>query len=160
MAKRFIDTKIWDKAWFRKLSAENKLLWVYILTKCDHAGILDEDWEAASFFIGYKMNDDLIPIVIKNKIIRFGDSGKMLRELRGPKGKGPRWEVTDIWHPPQAKKKKGKQSEKWDEFLNEFYKFLRLNKCMKIKMCTKLPAKFWIEEYGFKLKRYQMELDL
>ena len=33
MAKRFIDTKIWDKAWFRKLSAENKLLWVYILTK-------------------------------------------------------------------------------------------------------------------------------
>ena len=74
MAKRFIDTKIWDKAWFRKLSAENKLLWVYILTKCDHAGILDEDWEAASFFIGYKMNDDLIPIVIKNKMIRLIDT--------------------------------------------------------------------------------------
>ena len=44
----------------------------------------------------------------KNKITRFGDSGKMLNELRGPKGKGPRWEIIDIWHPPQAKKKKGK----------------------------------------------------
>jgi hypothetical protein len=69
MAKRFIDTKIWDKAWYRKLSPESKLLWVYILTKCDHAGILDGDWEAASFFIGSKVNDALIPKVIKNKMI-------------------------------------------------------------------------------------------
>ena len=28
MAKRFIDTKIWDKAWFRKLSPDNKLIWI------------------------------------------------------------------------------------------------------------------------------------
>lgn len=69
MAKRFIDTKIWDKAWYRKLTPESKLLWVYILTKCDHAGILDGDWEAASFFIGSKMNDNKIPQVIKDKMI-------------------------------------------------------------------------------------------
>ena len=34
MAKRFIDTKIWDKAWFRKLTPKNKLITVaygYIL---------------------------------------------------------------------------------------------------------------------------------
>ena len=52
MAKRFIDTKIWDKQWFRKLTARKKLLWLYIITKCDHAGIRDADFEAASFFIG------------------------------------------------------------------------------------------------------------
>jgi len=69
MAKRFIDTKIWDKAWFRKLTPDSKLLWVYILTKCDHAGILDGDWEAASFFIGNKMNDNRIPEVIKDKMV-------------------------------------------------------------------------------------------
>jgi len=69
MAKRFIDTKIWDKAWYRKLSPESKLLWVYILTKCDHAGILDGDWEAASFFIGSKMNHTKVPQVIKDKMI-------------------------------------------------------------------------------------------
>ena len=33
MAKRFIDTKIWDNAWFRKLKPETKLLWIYMLTK-------------------------------------------------------------------------------------------------------------------------------
>lgn len=69
MAKRFIDTKIWDKAWYRKLPPESKLLWVYILTKCDHAGILDGDWEAASFFIGSKMNHAKVPQVIKDKMI-------------------------------------------------------------------------------------------
>ena len=52
MAKRFIDTKIWDKAWFRKLTPKNKLIWIYLLTRCDHAGIWDADWEAAEFFIG------------------------------------------------------------------------------------------------------------
>jgi len=74
MAKRFIDTKIWDKAWFRKLTPENKLLWVYILTKCDHAGILDGDWEAASFFLGNSIYEyEEIPEVIRNKMIPIDD---------------------------------------------------------------------------------------
>ena len=69
MAKRFIDTKIWDKAWFRKLSTNSKLIWIYILTKCDHAGILDADWEAMNFFIGTDINDyNDIPDSIKNKM--------------------------------------------------------------------------------------------
>ena len=58
MAKRFIDTKIWDKSWFRKLELRKKLLWLYITTKCDHAGIWDADFEAASFFIGEQVTDD------------------------------------------------------------------------------------------------------
>ena len=68
MAKRFIDTKIWDKAWFRRLTSKNKLLWIYILTKCDHAGIWDADWEAAEFFIGEKVTFDELPDQIKNKM--------------------------------------------------------------------------------------------
>jgi|21_taG_2_1085346.scaffolds.fasta_scaffold00163_34 hypothetical protein len=68
MAKRFIDTKIWDKAWFRKLTTKNKLLWVYILTKCDHAGIWDADWEAAEFFIGEVVSFDDLPEVIQSKM--------------------------------------------------------------------------------------------
>ena len=73
MAKRFIDTKIWDKAWFRKLKPETKLLWIYMLTKCDHAGILDGDWEAASFFIGSKINDRRLPSIIKDKMVPIDD---------------------------------------------------------------------------------------
>lgn len=40
MAKRFIDTELFDDDWFMVLSSEAKLLWVYLITKCDHAGII------------------------------------------------------------------------------------------------------------------------
>ncbi len=68
MAKRFIDTKIWDKAWFRKLSTKNKLVWIYLLGKCDHAGIWDADWELAEFIIGESVTYDQLPDVIKDKM--------------------------------------------------------------------------------------------
>ena len=72
MAKRFIDTKIWDKSWYRKLDPKDKLIWIYILTKCDHAGIFDADWEAMAFFIkgiaGREGFDDL-PAIIQEKMI-------------------------------------------------------------------------------------------
>ena len=69
MAKRFVDTKLWDKAWFRRLEPKYKAVWFYIIGRCDHAGILDEDWEAAEFFIGDKITYDELPKVIKDKII-------------------------------------------------------------------------------------------
>jgi hypothetical protein len=40
MSKRFIDTGIFDDDWFMDLSKDEKLLWLYFITKCDHAGIL------------------------------------------------------------------------------------------------------------------------
>jgi hypothetical protein len=44
MAKRFGDTDIWKKQrWFRKLSPEYKLAFLYIKDQCDHAGIWNID---------------------------------------------------------------------------------------------------------------------
>jgi hypothetical protein len=40
MAKRFIDTGLYDDEWFMELSKDCKLLWIYMITKCDHAGII------------------------------------------------------------------------------------------------------------------------
>ena len=40
MAKRFIDTLIFDDEWFCELSKDSKLFFIYFITKCDHAGIL------------------------------------------------------------------------------------------------------------------------
>ena len=68
MAKRFIDTKIWDKAWFRKLTPKNKLIWIYLLTRCDHAGIWDADWEAAEFYIGEWVSYEELPVEITSKM--------------------------------------------------------------------------------------------
>lgn len=41
MAKRFIDTGLFDDSWFMDLSKDAKLLYIYLITKCDHAGIID-----------------------------------------------------------------------------------------------------------------------
>ena len=68
MAKRFIDTKMWDKAWFRKLSPKYKAVWIYLITRCDHAGIWDADWEAAEFLIGESITYEELPDIIKNKM--------------------------------------------------------------------------------------------
>lgn len=41
MAKRFIDTGIFDDTWFMDLSKDGKITWLYLITKCDHAGIIE-----------------------------------------------------------------------------------------------------------------------
>jgi hypothetical protein len=40
MSKRFIDTGIFDDDWFMDLSKDGKLLWLYLITKCNHAGMI------------------------------------------------------------------------------------------------------------------------
>lgn len=40
MAKRFIDTELFNDPWFMDLSKDAKILWIYAITNCDHAGIL------------------------------------------------------------------------------------------------------------------------
>lgn len=41
MSKRFIDTGLFDDSWFIDLSKEGKIAWIYLITKCDHAGIIE-----------------------------------------------------------------------------------------------------------------------
>ncbi len=40
MSKRFIDTGLFDDEWFMNLSQDGKILWIYFITRCDHAGIM------------------------------------------------------------------------------------------------------------------------
>lgn len=53
--KRFTETTKWDDPWFRKLPPAQKLLWLWLVDKCDNAGIIEVDIELASFQIGQKM---------------------------------------------------------------------------------------------------------
>ena len=52
MAKRFIDTEIWKKKWFRELNPAQKSFYFYLISNCDYAGIYEVDFDAAKFFIG------------------------------------------------------------------------------------------------------------
>jgi len=56
MSKRFIDTGLWPKRWFRELPPAEKLAWLYVLTNCDAVGVWDADLKLAEFSIGATVN--------------------------------------------------------------------------------------------------------
>lgn len=56
MSKRFTDTGLYQKAWFRKLPPKIKCLWEWLRNQCDHAGVIEFDPELASFQIGEEVN--------------------------------------------------------------------------------------------------------
>jgi hypothetical protein len=58
MAKRFIDTGLFDDSWFMGLSKDGKLLWLYLITKCDHAGIIDFNEKLCRVQTGIEKIDD------------------------------------------------------------------------------------------------------
>ena len=74
MAKRFTDTEIWKKKWFRKLPPEEKLFWFYVKDNCDVAGVIELDLELCSFQIGTEINANILSN-FKEKIIRL-ENGK------------------------------------------------------------------------------------
>lgn len=55
MAKRFTDSEKWEKPFLRGIKAPYKLLWLYILDTCNHAGIWNVDIEVAQIRIGEKI---------------------------------------------------------------------------------------------------------
>ena len=50
MAKRFVDTEIWNKDWFLNLTDTQKLLTKFIFDNCDCAGIYEISWRMLNVF--------------------------------------------------------------------------------------------------------------
>jgi len=82
MAKRFIDTDIFKKQFIRGLTTPYKLLWIYILQDCNHAGIWEVDFETAQLKTGSA-------ITKKEALKNF--SGKILEISEGEK-----WFIPDF----------------------------------------------------------------
>lgn len=83
MSKRFTDTEKWKKAWFRKLPQKEKLFWFYILDNCNHAGIWDVDLDAASFYIGSKVDISII-------------QGSLMGHISPLKDNADKWYILDF----------------------------------------------------------------
>jgi len=58
MSKRFVDTNMYSKAWFRKLKPKHKCLWEWLRLHCDHAGVVDLDIDLVSFQIGEEIKEN------------------------------------------------------------------------------------------------------
>lgn len=81
MAKRFTDTDKWKKPKFSKLSMKMKLVWMYLLDNCDHAGIWDLNLDLLSFQIGEKVTDNDLVEAFSNKLIRISETKYFLPDF-------------------------------------------------------------------------------
>lgn len=69
MAKRFVDTEMFSDDWFMDLSKDGKIMWFYLITMCDHAGIFKLNEKLCSFHTGIA---DPLSIIkqLGNRIVR------------------------------------------------------------------------------------------
>ncbi len=81
MTKRFTDTEKWGHAWFRKLEPKYKCAWIYLIDKCDHAGIWLADFEAMSFHIGEDITKVDIERVFAEKLKIIGDERYLIQSF-------------------------------------------------------------------------------
>ena len=78
MAKRFVDTELWQKEWFQDLTLKEKLLIKYIFENCDCAGVWNGNFKLASFIIGDKVTiNDLESINNKKHQFDFLENGQI-----------------------------------------------------------------------------------
>lgn len=73
MAKRFTDTTIWERAWFRQLSPKMKTTWRFLLDRCDHAGIWQIDMDLMAFYIGESVTLEEILESFGDRVSPLGD---------------------------------------------------------------------------------------
>lgn len=81
MSKRFTDTSKWLKPWFRKLPPKMKLFWQYILDNCDNSGVIDIDFELASFCIGEEITNDEAMKHISKQIHTFNKTKWFVKDF-------------------------------------------------------------------------------
>jgi len=76
MPKRFTDTIKWKKRFFRELSNNYKLLYLYILDNCDHAGIWEIDFDEVQLKLGVKFDQKEALNKLNNRAIEFDNGDK------------------------------------------------------------------------------------
>lgn len=72
MAKRFIDTGLFEDEWFSELGQQSKLFWIYYITKCDHAGFMKYNEKLIKFQTGIS-NLETVLKDFTNRIVRVGE---------------------------------------------------------------------------------------
>ena len=68
MSKRQLNTEVIKETWFRKLSANHKLTWIYMNLTCNIAGIWRVDLDKLKFDLGIKIDAGKILEELKSKI--------------------------------------------------------------------------------------------
>ena len=97
MAKRFTDSEKWQDPWFSDLSASDKLLFLYLLDSCDHAGLWKINMKLASFQIGFEYSLETVIKQLGNRIKVVNDDYLFVPKFinfQYPNGLNPNWTST------------------------------------------------------------------
>ena len=76
MSKRFTDTEKWSDPWFRGLSPHYQRLWIFLLDKCDQAGVWVVDRELAEFFLKETVDLESALAVFKDRVFAIKNGSK------------------------------------------------------------------------------------
>lgn len=76
MAKRFIDTDLFRKPFVKSLEIHHKLLWLYLLTECNHAGIWQVELDVASQRLGVQFDEATVLAAFGGRIQPFDGGTK------------------------------------------------------------------------------------
>lgn len=71
MAKRFTDTELDDRAWYRRLPPKIKCAWDFLCRQCDVVGVWNIDTEKLSFHVGEEVSLEEITAALGDKITLF-----------------------------------------------------------------------------------------
>jgi hypothetical protein len=77
MAKRFFDTNYFNDPFILSLKPEDKLLYFYFMTICDHAGIFEMNQELGNFHLKIKNYSERVVLFSQNyvdKLIRLSEN--------------------------------------------------------------------------------------
>lgn len=81
MPKRFTATEKWEKVWFRKLKPIYKCFWIYVLDRCNHAGIWEVDFELAEIFIGETLDIKELQTIFQKQYIQVNNNKWFIKDF-------------------------------------------------------------------------------
>lgn len=81
MAKRFTDSDKWKDSWFADLSNDNKLIWIYLLDNCDHAGLWKINMKHLNFFCSTNINVEDLFFIFKGRITRIKNDSAFINKF-------------------------------------------------------------------------------
>lgn len=68
MAKRFVESSLWNQRWFHGMPQVSKLFFLFVITYCDHGGLIEYHPELIQFNTGVKDIDRCINDINKEKV--------------------------------------------------------------------------------------------
>lgn len=75
MAKRFYDTGLVDQEWYMNLSPKGKALYMYLLCKCDVAGVFEANYKMMSMYVNDTITEEDVFGSFGNRVIPLSGNG-------------------------------------------------------------------------------------